>query len=264
MKDAQVKYQSVPFPKFRRFTMDAAEMAQRKHIIYGFIELDVTQTREKLKAFRKQSGVTVSLTTFVLHCIGRAVGENKQMHAYLNRRNKLILFDDVDLLLPMEMDIEGHKYPVVHVLRGINRRSATDIEAEIRQVQIQGLAGEHIKKNWGKFQIFLSLPAWLRRLFYHYALKNPHFQKKWLGTVAVTAVGMFGSGGGWGMGLSNHTLEIILGGISQKPRLIKGQPENRDIMDVTISVDHDIIDGAPGARFVKRLRQLVETGEGIA
>ena len=185
------------------------------------------------------------------------------MHAYLDGHDRLILFDDVDLMLPMEMEIGEHKFPVIHVLRAVNRRSAVDIEEEIHRVRIQDLAGEHIQKNWRKFQMFLSLPAWMRRLIYRIALKNPHFQKKWLGTVAVTAVGMFGSGGGWGQGLSNHTLEIILGGISRKPILIKGELENRDYLAMTISVDHDIIDGAPGARFVKRLRQFIESGEGI-
>jgi pyruvate/2-oxoglutarate dehydrogenase complex dihydrolipoamide acyltransferase (E2) component len=253
-------FQTMPFPKFRRLTCDAAAMAQKKHIIYGYIEVDVTRTRDILKAYRKKTGVTVSLTAFIIRCIGRAVDENKQMHAYLDGRNRLVVFDEVDLLLPMEMDIGEYKFPVIHVLRGVNRRSAVDIEGEIQRIRIEGRAGEPVRKSWRKIQIFLTLPGWLRRLFYRVALKNPHFQKRWLGTVAVTAVGMFGSGGGWGQGLSNHTLEIILGGISRRPVLVRGEPEDRDFLAMTISVDHDIIDGAPGARFVKRLRQLIESG----
>jgi pyruvate/2-oxoglutarate dehydrogenase complex dihydrolipoamide acyltransferase (E2) component len=69
---------------------------------------------------------------------------------------------------------------------------------------------------------------------------------------------MFGSGGGWGIGLSNHTLEIILGGISKRPVMIKGRMEEREFLNVTISVDHNVIDGAPGARFARDLRQLLE------
>jgi pyruvate/2-oxoglutarate dehydrogenase complex dihydrolipoamide acyltransferase (E2) component len=30
-----------------------------------------------------------------------------------------------------------------------------------------------------------------------------------------------------------------------------------------VSVDHDIVDGAPAARFVRRLRALVEAGDGL-
>ncbi len=31
-------------------------------------------------------------------------------------------------------------------------------------------------------------------------------------------------------------------------------------MSVTLSFDHDIIDGAPAARFIQRLKKLVECG----
>jgi pyruvate/2-oxoglutarate dehydrogenase complex dihydrolipoamide acyltransferase (E2) component len=85
-----------------------------------------------------------------------------------------------------------------------------------------------------------------------------------MGTVAVTAVGMFGAGGGWGAGLSNHTLEIIIGGIAKKPRMINGRLEERHLLGITISVDHDVIDGAPAARFTKMLRSFIESGDGLA
>jgi pyruvate/2-oxoglutarate dehydrogenase complex dihydrolipoamide acyltransferase (E2) component len=32
---------------------------------------------------------------------------------------------------------------------------------------------------------------------------------------------------------------------------------------MTVSFDHDIIDGAPAARFTQRLRELVESGYGL-
>jgi pyruvate/2-oxoglutarate dehydrogenase complex dihydrolipoamide acyltransferase (E2) component len=33
---------------------------------------------------------------------------------------------------------------------------------------------------------------------------------------------------------------------------------------MTISVDHDIIDGAPLARFTQRLKELIESGYGLS
>jgi len=33
---------------------------------------------------------------------------------------------------------------------------------------------------------------------------------------------------------------------------------------MTISVDHDIIDGAPLARFTQRLKELIENGYGLS
>lgn len=84
------------------------------------------------------------------------------------------------------------------------------------------------------------------------------------GTVSLTSVGMFGAGGGWGIPVSNHTLQITLGGVSEKPVLRNGQLENHEYLCVTVSFDHDIVDRAPAARFTQRLKELVESGYGIA
>ncbi len=52
-------------------------------------------------------------------------------------------------------------------------------------------------------------------------------------------------------------------GDSQKPVLVNGGLENHEFLCVTISIDHDIVDGAPAARFIQRLKELVETGYGV-
>ena len=74
------------------------------------------------------------------------------------------------------------------------------------------------------------------------------------GTVSLTSVGMFGNGVGWGIPVSNHTLQITPGGIGEKPAFVNGQVENREYLCATISIDHDIVDGAPAARFRQRLK----------
>lgn len=75
---------------------------------------------------------------------------------------------------------------------------------------------------------------------------------------ALTSVGMFGQGGGWEIPVSNHTLQVTLGGIAQRPALVNGQLETRQVLCITISFDHDIVDGAPVARFAQSLKELIE------
>jgi pyruvate/2-oxoglutarate dehydrogenase complex dihydrolipoamide acyltransferase (E2) component len=79
----------------------------------------------------------------------------------------------------------------------------------------------------------------------------------------MTAVGMFGTGAFWGIPVSNHSLQITLGGIAERPRIVDGQLEMREYLSVTMSFDHDIIDGAPAARFGQRLKELIESGDGL-
>lgn len=37
----------------------------------------------------------------------------------------------------------------------------------------------------------------------------------------------------------------------------------REYLNVTLDFDHDIVDGAPAARFGQRFRELVESGHGL-
>lgn len=57
---------------------------------------------------------------------------------------------------------------------------------------------------------------------------------------------------------------ITLGGISRKPWVVQnhdGKEEilPRDILDITVSFDHDVVDGARGARFASTLIETIET-----
>jgi len=80
------------------------------------------------------------------------------------------------------------------------------------------------------------------------------------GTVAVTAVGMFAGGAGSGITpLSLMSLEVIVGGMSQRPRAVDGQVIIRDVLDLTLAIDHNVVDGAPAARFAAEFRALLES-----
>jgi pyruvate/2-oxoglutarate dehydrogenase complex dihydrolipoamide acyltransferase (E2) component len=50
-----------------------------------------------------------------------------------------------------------------------------------------------------------------------------------------------------------------VGGRSQRPRIVDGQIATRDVLDLTIAIDHTVVDGAPAARFSAEFRQLLES-----
>jgi pyruvate/2-oxoglutarate dehydrogenase complex dihydrolipoamide acyltransferase (E2) component len=73
---------------------------------------------------------------------------------------------------------------------------------------------------------------------------------------------MFGAGAGWAVGIVPlHTLCLTVGGITRKPGIIDVRIEPREYLALTVSIDHDIVDGAPAARFASRLRELIEGAE---
>lgn len=79
----------------------------------------------------------------------------------------------------------------------------------------------------------------------------------------VTAVGMFSRGASWGIPRPSFTLTVTVGGIAEKPGVVKGQIAVREYLHLTVSVDHDIVDGAPIARFGNELMSLIEQAYGL-
>jgi pyruvate/2-oxoglutarate dehydrogenase complex dihydrolipoamide acyltransferase (E2) component len=60
------------------------------------------------------------------------------------------------------------------------------------------------------------------------------------------------------------SLEVVVGGMSQRPRVVDGQVEVRDVLDLSLAIDHNVVDGAPATRFGAKLRELVESATAIS
>jgi hypothetical protein len=247
-------YEVLPYPKIRRLMEDGGRLGREKHLVHGLFEMDVTEARRAVRAYRVRTGEGLSFMAFVVACVGRAVEQHKPVQACRARGEKLVLFDDVDVNTMFEVEVDGQRIIRPHILRAVNTKGPRDLHAEIRAFQDHHAQSREAKSiAW-----FVLLPGFLRRFFLRLLFRSPRRLKEMNGTVALTSVGMFGSGGGWGLPVSNHTLQITLGGIAKRPALVNGQLENRQMMCVTISFDHDIVDGAPAARFAQTLKELIE------
>jgi pyruvate/2-oxoglutarate dehydrogenase complex dihydrolipoamide acyltransferase (E2) component len=250
-------YTVIPFPIIRRTMVDGGRMGRQKHTVHGLIEIDVTQARQAIRDHKVQTGENLSFTALVIACLGRAVDMNKHMHAYRNWRDQLVIFDEVDVNTLFEVQVDGHKTILPHIIRAVNKKTFRDIHEEIRAFQI-----DHAKSPESKFILwFVHLPGFIRRLFYWVLFNNPHMLKEYFGTVSMTSVGMFAGGSFWGIPVPNHTLQITIGGISKKPGVVDDRIEIREFLSVTVSFDHDIVDGAPAIRFAQTLTELIEKAD---
>ena len=261
MKQNNADYQLVPYPKDRRAAAALYRSVQRKPMIHGLIEVDVTRARAFLREHQAKTGESLSFTAFIVTCLGKAIDENKAVQALRKGSKHLILFDDVDVYTPIERDVAGQKQIIPYTIRAANRKTFREIHHEIRAAQVQDVtkarAGSKV------LQWFQFLPTFLLRFLLWVLGRDPQVTKKYGGTVGLTAVGMFGEGAGWGIPLPTPTLYITVGGIGEKPGVVDGQIAIRDYLSLTISFDHEIIDGAPAARFTQRLKDLIESGYGL-
>jgi len=263
MKKKHNDYKVIPYSKLRRVLAITLHSAQRKSMIRGLIEVDVTKAREFLREHKENTGESLSFTAFIITCLAQAVDENKTLHACRKGRKHLVLFDEVDVSTLIERDMAGQKQPIIYIIRAANQKTFREIHHEIRAAQV-----EPVEKAWEGFRDFRFIPLLVFRciwpIFWWMLGRYPLVQKKYGGTVCLSAVGMFGKGAGWGIPITEHTLDLTLGGIAEKPGVVDRQIAIREYLSITLSFDHDLIDGAPAARFTQRLKELIESGYGLA
>jgi len=227
------------------------------------VEFDISEPRRLLQAHKENTGQSISFTAFMIYALGQAIQAQKEVNAYRYQKKNKIIFDEVDVSAVVETEFQGAKFPLSHVFREANRRSLLDIHAELRRIQTEKYESKSMG-YWKYLRGILRLPAFMRDLFYTWVQSSPQRFKKYSGTVSLTAVGMFAPGtSGWGIGLPNHNLCVTLGGIAEKPWVVEGEIRPRQILNVTVQVNHDVTDGAPAARFVQTFKELVERGEGL-
>jgi pyruvate/2-oxoglutarate dehydrogenase complex dihydrolipoamide acyltransferase (E2) component len=242
-----------------RFAATAYQSVRHKPMIHGLLEVDVTAARAALRAYKARTGESLSFTAFLCACLGTAIDEHKAMQAFRVAGNRLILFDDVDICIRIEREVAGRKYIVPYILRAANHKTFRELHDEIRAAQVADTHDALTRLDLLPVQLYRPF-IWV---FTRIARWRPLVWKENMGTVGVTSVGMFGRGAGWGIPLAAPTpLMVTVGGIGAKPALVDGRVINREYLSLTISVDHEVVDGAPAARFTRRLKELIESGYG--
>ncbi|TYL36896.1 dehydrogenase [Natronococcus pandeyae] len=248
-----------PFPMQRRGTVDAMRMAGRRSDIHGLVEFDVTEARQRIHDREERTGAELSFTAFLVFCLAQSLEEHPHINAYRDWRGRIVQFDDVDVMVIIEVQTDGKRIGIPHVIRAANRRSLQSIHDEIRRVQTD----PDERRQPGLASLAFRLPGPVRRLFFRLPQWFPRRWKRIAGTVAVSSVGMFGTGGGWGITPTNYTLQLTVGGIGQKPGVVDGEIEPREFLSLTATFDHDVVDGAPATRFVQQLKEFVEEPEKV-
>jgi pyruvate/2-oxoglutarate dehydrogenase complex dihydrolipoamide acyltransferase (E2) component len=249
------EYEKLPFPRVRIAAVDLIAQAKKQDNIHGLTELDVSKIRSFIKRYQQETGVKLSFTSFIIHCLAQAIDSDKMVHAYRKRKKSLVIFDEVDVNTMIEREIEGNMMPWTYVVRAANKKSFLEIHEEIRNAKVGEIGINQLKK---RMKLYSHAPKFIRNFFWRRYKNNPVLRKKLGGTVAVTAVGMFGKSKGWGIPIAFHTLVVTVGSIFLKPILIEDKLVNHEFLSLTISFDHDIVDGAPAARFISKFAELIE------
>ncbi|HOZ91236.1 MAG: 2-oxo acid dehydrogenase subunit E2 [Bacteroidia bacterium] len=258
-------YQYQNIVRSRIATFDIFDIGLRKHHINAILEFDVTESRAQLHELRK-NGTVISFNAWLIKVIGTVLKKHPEAASYIYSRKRLIMFNDINVSLIVEKEIGNSKVPIPIVIEKTNEKSAYDITIEIENAKSQKLDIDNIvlKSRANTFQtLYYHLPGFFRKLFWRILLRNPKLAFKTMGNVAVTSIGMIGRINGWFIHKSVHPISFGIASIIKKPIVIENKIEIREILNMTILVDHDIIDGAPMVRLLNDLTNYIETGKEI-
>jgi hypothetical protein len=151
------------------------------------------------------------------------------------------------------------------VIEKTNIKSALEITAEIENAKNQNISSKDMVLNKPPSfseRLYYHLPGVIRRSAWRIMLRNPTGLFPKMGNAVITSVGMMGKINGWFIHRSVHPISFGIGSILKKAVVVGEEIKIREILNMTILVDHDVVDGAQMVRFLNDLTRMIESGEG--
>jgi pyruvate dehydrogenase E2 component (dihydrolipoamide acetyltransferase) len=187
------------------------------------VEVDMSEAMGLKRRLSEATDSKISFTEIIARCTAAALAEFPMVNASLID-GRLVRHDEIHLGVAVALE-DGLIVPVVRNAAG---KSVTRLGAEIRQLTDKARQG-----RLGPDEVSG-------------------------GTFTITNLGMYGVD--QFTPIINQPESAILGvcRVVERPVVCQGKVEIRPLMNLCLSFDHRIIDGAVAARFMARLRQLIE------
>ncbi len=243
----------------RKLAIQGFDLAAGGHNFFGLLEFDISRLRPTLRQARRE-GKGGSLYAFFLKAVGHTVASEPLFNAFIDYR-RTTTFDTVDIAVPIEIStsrgVENRQY----VLRDVVHKTVSQIadEMDAAKRDQSSATGFLDSKFWQDLLGTLprSLVAWLFRR----ALRDHGLVKNLSGTLFVTSVSMYLSVPGFIVPYIGgpKAASFAFGSVYKKPVVVSDAIVIREIVSVTAVFNHDLIDGAPAARFIGKLKRLIET-----
>ena len=248
-------YKSIPLSFNRRAVIASATVTKEKNAIHCITEVEISEPRRRILEHFNKTGEKLSMTAYIVTCLAQVIKDHPHLNSFHKGRKQIIL-DNVTVNVLIEREINGEKVPEPLGIKMAQLKTYREINNEIREVQKRtgGQLGSLSGMTWVRM-----IPGFLLRAFVRIADHNIPISERY-GKVCVTAVGMFNKDSVWFIPHGTATVLITVGGISDKVIQVEDKIVAREHLCLTISFDHNIVDGAPAARFVKQFTETIKNG----
>ena len=221
---AALREERIELSAMRRIIADRMSQSKREiPCYYLHMDVDFTQLMASRRKLNARASVRVSINDYIILACGRALAQFPDCNSKWDG-DGIIRRGEVNVSLAIALD-EGLIVPVVRNVEGKGLlQVATDTRDLISRARSKRLLPDEYEG----------------------------------GCMTVSNLGMFGV---------KHFIPIVnpgescilgLGIIEERPVIRQGGIHIRQTMTVTLACDHRLIDGAVGARFLERIRDLLE------
>lgn len=193
--------------------------------IFLNVKIDMGKA-ESLYRAQKETGVKVSINDVVVKALATVVPAFPLVNASFAEKS-VIVHPDVNVAMAVGLD-EGVVMPVISKCQGL---SLQEIGAKSRDLAARAQAGALTEEDISG------------------------------GTVSISNMGMLGIDKFTAIVPPTQAVILAVGMIDNVPVLKDGQIVAARIMQVTLSVDHRVLDGAYGAKFLGQLKKTLEAPE---
>lgn len=235
----------------RKAVRASASVTKNKNAIHFMTEVDVTEVLKRLEELKRE-GRRISMTTYLAKTFASTVEKHRWMNSFI-ARGKQVFLDDIAVSILVERELEGASVPEPMVVQDVDKKTPWEIADEIRAAKEKSRQGKtmgDLNNAW----YLRFIPGWLLKTFVRIADKSIRMGMKY-GKLAITSMGMFATRPIWIIPHGSATILLSVGTTSEKQGINK--------LHLTVSFDHDIVDGGPAVRFIEDLCNEIESVKSI-
>lgn len=236
---------------------------------YGTFEIDFDNALAFIKK-KKNQGVKLTVTQLLASALGKSLEiDVPEVNCYIKRGN---IFPREDVSIFISVNINEGKEMGGFVIRNMENKTVTDISNEMKE----RVEKSKKKKDKGavKNKNLLSRIPWpFRRMVFvliKFITVNLGLSIKFLnvsphsfGSAMISNIGTHGLQYGFAalFPASNIPIVLILGKLEPRPVVRNGKIVIRNILPLSATLDHRIIDGGQGGKVAKALTKYLSNPE---
>ncbi len=241
----------------RNVVLDIMAEGRRKNTIQLLFDADASAMLDQLQHINSQrtaqNTTQITVTSYIAKALADTVAAAPRIHAYRNSRNELVIFDNVDLSVMIERKVEGARMPIPYIVRAANQKPLDELDQMLQTARTMPLYTDNGPLSKLEAQFF-SLPRFIRKMVWFFIRRDPHLFREVAGTVGLTSLPAHMSHRTIGTPITPMTLTLLVGAVSPVLKMENGQVVERQIIQMNLSADHDVVDGAQMMRFVEAFR----------